>query len=105
MASLLDATATELLASLNSGELTSVDITRACLSQIERHDTRIGAFLRVDVDSALAQAEAIDRRRKSGQPVGKLAGLPVAIKDNLCTAGEPTTCASRMLENFRPPYD
>ena len=53
----------------------------------------------------LQRAEDIDRRRRAGKPLGRLAGLPVAVKDLLCTAGEPTTCASRMLENFRPPYD
>ena len=63
------------------------------------------AFLRVDPEAALARAEEIDRRRAAGQPLGRLAGLPVAIKDVLCTQGEPTTCASRILENFRPPYD
>ncbi len=63
------------------------------------------AFLRVDPSAALAQAEQIDRRRKAGKPLGLLAGLPVAVKDVLCTQGEPTTCASRILENFRPPYD
>src|SRR5215211_1335037 len=105
MSSLLDATATELLARLNSGEVKSVEITRAYLRQIERYDAKIGAFLRIDPDAAIKQAEDVDRRRKAGKPVGKLAGLPVAIKDNLCTTGEPTTCASRMLENFRPPYD
>ena len=63
------------------------------------------AFLRVDPAAALARAEEIDRRRKAGKPLGRLAGLPVAVKDVLCTQGEPTTCASRMLENFRPPYD
>ena len=61
--------------------------------------------MRVDPSAALAQAEEIDRRRKAGKPLGRLAGLPVAVKDVLCTQGEPTTCASRMLENFRPPYD
>ena len=61
--------------------------------------------MRVDPAAALAQAEEIDRRRKAGKPLGRLAGLPVAVKDVLCTQGEPTTCASRMLENFRPPYD
>ena len=63
------------------------------------------AFLRVDAEAALGQAADIDRRRKAGKPVGRLAGLPVAVKDLLCAAGELTTCASRMLENFRPPYD
>ena len=52
-----------------------------------------------------ARPRTIDRRRKAGKPVGRLGGLPVAVKDVLCTQGEPTTCASRMLENFRPPYD
>jgi aspartyl-tRNA(Asn)/glutamyl-tRNA(Gln) amidotransferase subunit A len=75
------------------------------LDRIEQHDGVVRAFLRVNSNAALAKAEEIDRRRKSGKPVGVLAGLPVAVKDVLCTQGEPTTCASRMLENFRPPYD
>ena len=53
----------------------------------------------------LAQARDVDARRKAGEPLGPLAGVPVAIKDVLCIEGEPTTCGSRMLENFRPPYD
>jgi len=61
--------------------------------------------LRVEPELALRQAEQIDQRRKSGAKLGSLAGLPVAVKDVLCSAGELTTCASRMLENFRPPYD
>lgn len=61
--------------------------------------------MRVEPELALQQAEQIDRRRKSGAKLGSLAGLPVAVKDVLCSAGELTTCASRMLENFRPPYD
>ena len=59
----------------------------------------------MDSAGALAQAEAIDRRRKAGQTVGRLQGLPVAVKDVLCARGEPTTCGSRMLEGFCPPYD
>ena len=98
-------TATELVRQLAAGEVTSVELTRRCLDRIERHDGAVRAFLRVDPAAALAQAEEIDRRRKAGKPLGRLAGLPVAVKDVLCTQGEPTTCASRMLENFRPPYD
>ena len=75
------------------------------LDRIDRHDGRCGRSLRSIRRAALAQAEEIDRRRKAGKPLGRLAGLPVAVKDVLCTQGEPTTCASRMLENFRPPYD
>ncbi|MBN2473046.1 MAG: Asp-tRNA(Asn)/Glu-tRNA(Gln) amidotransferase subunit GatA [Pirellulales bacterium] len=101
----MDQTATELLAGLGSGEITSVAVTQACLDQIERHDKNVRAFLRVDAQAALERAEQIDRRRKEGRTLGRLAGLPVALKDVLCTRGEPTTCASRMLEDFRPPYD
>ncbi|MCR4411544.1 MAG: Asp-tRNA(Asn)/Glu-tRNA(Gln) amidotransferase subunit GatA [Thermoguttaceae bacterium] len=103
--SLTDLTATALLAKLASGDVTSAAITEAFLRRIELHDGQVGAFLRVDRESALAQAEAIDRKRRGGDPVGRLGGLPVAVKDVLCTRGEPTTCASRMLESFRPPYD
>jgi len=103
--SLIDLTATELLARLTSGDVTSVEVTKAYLDQIQRHDAKIGAFLRVDAESALARAAEIDARRAQGKPVGRLAGLPVAVKDVLVTKGELTTCASRMLANFRPPYD
>ncbi len=102
---MLNLTATALVRKLAAGEISSVDLTWACLDRIQRHDGAVRAFLRVDPPAALAQAEAIDRRRRAGQPVGMLAGLPVAVKDLLCAEGEPTTCASRMLENFRPPYD
>lgn len=103
--SLIDLTAAELLAELQSGKVTSAEVIDAFLRQIERHDGKIKAFLRVDRDAALARAAEIDRKRKAGEPLGRLAGLPVAIKDVLATEGEPTTCGSRMLENFRPPYD
>ncbi|MGA2031884.1 MAG: Asp-tRNA(Asn)/Glu-tRNA(Gln) amidotransferase subunit GatA [Thermoguttaceae bacterium] len=102
---LTDQTATALLARLNSAEITSVELTQAFLERIGRLDGSVKAFLRVDSAAALARAEQIDRRRAAGKPLGRLAGLPVAVKDVLCTEGEPTTCASRMLENFRPPYD
>lgn len=97
--------ATQLLAELNGGTLTSEQITRAYLDQISLHDRTVGAFIRVDAECALDQAAAIDRRRAAGEPIGRLAGLPVAVKDVVCSAGEPTTCASRMLERFVPPYD
>jgi len=100
-----DQTAAQLLDGLASGEITSVEVTEAFLDQIENHEQRVRAFLRVDAYGSLARAEEIDQRRRSGKPVGPLAGLPVAVKDLLCTRGEPTTCASRILENFRPPYN
>ncbi len=102
---LIDLTATELLARLNKGVITSVEVTRAFLDRIRQCDGKVKAFLRVDPPAALERAEEIDRRRRAGKPLGRLAGLPVAIKDLLCTKGETTTCVSRILENFRPPYD
>ncbi len=102
---LIDLTATELLGELASGRVKAVEVTQAFLDQIRKHDAAVGAFFRVDPPAALARAEAIDRRRAAGQPLGRLAGVPVAVKDLLCTKGELTTCASRILENFRPPYD
>jgi aspartyl-tRNA(Asn)/glutamyl-tRNA(Gln) amidotransferase subunit A len=103
--SLLQATAADLIASLRSGKVSSVEVTTAYLDQIAAHDGKIKAFLHVDRDAALAAARAIDDKRAAGQPLGKLAGLPVAIKDVICTQGVRTTCASKMLENFVPPYD
>jgi len=103
--SLVDFTATELLERLNRGETTSVELTEAFLNRIERHDGSVRAFLRVNGQAALDRAAQIDQKRKRGEPVGRLGGLPVAIKDVLCTQGERTTCASRILEDFRPPFD
>src|SRR4051794_15373626 len=103
--SLLGSSATQLLEKLNSGETTSVAITQAYLDEIKRSDPLVKAFLRSDGDAALKQAAEVDRRRRDKKPVGRLGGLPVAVKDLLCAKGELTTCASRILENFRPPYD
>jgi aspartyl-tRNA(Asn)/glutamyl-tRNA(Gln) amidotransferase subunit A len=98
-------TAAGLLAHLESGAVTAEEATRAYLDRAERLDGRLNAFLHRDPEHALDQARSIDRRRRNGEPLGALAGVPVAIKDVLCTRGELTTCGSRMLANFRPPYD
>ena len=103
--SLLEQTASQHLRDLESGDLTSTELTTACLDRIAAVDGRVGAFLRVSSERALEQAAAIDARRRAGKPVGRLAGLPIAIKDIFCERGEVTTCASRMLESFRSPYD
>jgi aspartyl-tRNA(Asn)/glutamyl-tRNA(Gln) amidotransferase subunit A len=103
--SLIRQGASELLAQLTAGTITSAEVTQACLDQITKHDPQVKAFLRVDAPRALERAADIDKRRKGGKPVGRLAGLPVAIKDLLCTQGETTTCGSKILEHFAPPYD
>jgi aspartyl-tRNA(Asn)/glutamyl-tRNA(Gln) amidotransferase subunit A len=103
--SILSTPASEILAGLEAGSLTSSEVTQASLDAIEARNTAVGALLTVNADQALERAADIDRRRQSGEPVGVMAGLPIALKDNICTKGTRTTCASRMLEEFVPPYD
>ncbi|HQU46550.1 MAG TPA: amidase, partial [Pirellulales bacterium] len=105
MSNLTELTATELLAELTAGRVTSAEATQAFVDRIEAHDKMVGAFLRFNSIAALEQARHIDQRRRNGERLGRLAGLPVAVKDLLCSRGEKTTCASRMLENFVAPYD
>ena len=97
-------TVTEADAALAAGDISSVDLTRSVLDRIDAVDGRTGAYLLVTADAALAQARAADARRAGGD-VGPLVGIPLAIKDVLCTEGIVTTCASRILEGFVPPYD
>jgi aspartyl-tRNA(Asn)/glutamyl-tRNA(Gln) amidotransferase subunit A len=98
-------TATQQLQLLNSGQITSEELTQAYVDRIRAVDPQVRAYLRVNADAALTQARVVDARRKQGEKLGRLAGLPVAVKDLLCQEGEITSCASRMLENYRAPYD
>jgi aspartyl-tRNA(Asn)/glutamyl-tRNA(Gln) amidotransferase subunit A len=103
--SLTTRSAAELLADLNTNRVSSVELVNAYAERICARDGEIKAFLHLDIDAALAQAKEIDARRTAGKPVGKLGGLPIAIKDVLCTKGIKTTCGSKILQNFVPPYD
>lgn len=103
--SLIQQSAVQLSRLLQSGEVSSAELTQAYLDRIAAHDATIGAFLRVDAERALKTAEEVDERRAAGEQLGKLAGLPVAVKDNLADRGQRVTCASRMLEEFTSPYD
>src|SRR5580692_316333 len=103
--SLLDATASQLLDAIAARKSSAVSVATAFLNQIAAHDARIGAFLHVDREGALKQAAQVDEKLRARQPLGKLAGLPIAIKDVVCTRGLPTTCGSRSLQKFVPPYD
>ena len=91
--------------SLRAGTISAGEVTRAYLDRIGRIEPRIRAYLTVTADQALAQADAVDRARKAGDRLGPLAGVPLALKDVLCTRGIRTTCASKILEPFVPPYD
>jgi aspartyl-tRNA(Asn)/glutamyl-tRNA(Gln) amidotransferase subunit A len=102
---LTDRPAADLLALLGRGEITAESLASQFLDVIRRREPRVKAFLSVDEDGAMAQARSVDARRRRGEPLGTLAGVPVAVKDVLCTKGQRTTCGSKMLANFVPPYD
>ena len=98
-------TAAQLASAMVAGEVSSVDVTRAHLARIGAVDGDVHAFLHVDVEGALAAARAVDERRRAGERLPALAGVPVAVKDIITTAGLPTTAGSRMLDGWLPPYD
>jgi len=90
---------------LRSGEVSARELTDRHLSRIEAVDGTVNAYLEVTAERARADADRIDALRAAGEPLPPLAGVPLAIKDNLCTRGVRTTCSSRMLETFVPPYE
>ncbi len=95
----------ELVDAYRAGATTPTEATAAYLARIAAHDQKVGAYLTVTSDDALARARASDERYRKGTPRGPLDGVPVALKDVFCTRGVRTTCGSKILGNFVPPYD
>ena len=104
-ADLVRQSATELAEAIAEGEVSAEEVTRSHLDRISAVDADVHAFLEVLTDDALASARAIDAKRAAGDRLGPLAGVPLALKDVLTMSGVPTTCGSRILEGWRPPYD
>ena len=98
-------TAAEMANALKAGEISAVELTQAHLQRIIEVDEKVKAFLFVDSEGALAQAKDVDARRNKGEKLPPLAGVPLALKDVMVQKGVPTTCGSKILEGWRPPYD
>ena len=102
---MIQQTAAQMADALAKGEITSVELTQAHLDRISAVDGQVKAFLHVDTEGALAQAKDVDARRKSGEKLSPIAGVPLALKDVLAQKGVPTTAGSKILQGWRPPYD
>ena len=102
---LIRMTAAQIAAAIASGEVSAVEIASAHLARIDEVDGRVRAFLHVERDGALRAAGQVDQRRAAGELLGPLAGVPLALKDVFTTLDMPTTCGSRILAGWRPPYD
>jgi|LGVF01.1.fsa_nt_gb aspartyl-tRNA(Asn)/glutamyl-tRNA(Gln) amidotransferase subunit A len=90
---------------LRSNKVTSVELVENVFQRIDKIESDLDSFLEVYKEEALEKAKVIDEKLKNGEELGDLAGIPIAIKDNMCTIGKCTTCGSKMLENFKPPYN
>jgi aspartyl-tRNA(Asn)/glutamyl-tRNA(Gln) amidotransferase subunit A len=95
----------ELHDQLVSKQRSAVEIAQAALDRIQLLEPKLHSFLHITADQALAQAKQVDAKLAAGEVIGPLAGIPIGIKDNMCTQGIATTCASKILENFVPPYE
>ena len=102
---LQDLTALKLGEAIKKGETTAVEAAESCFAQIKKMEPEVHAFINLDEERAMDQAKKVQKEIEEGRLTGPLAGVPVAVKDNICTKGLATTCGSRMLEHFVPPYD
>ena len=102
---LYELTVHELRDKLAKKEITSEDITKSYIKRIEEKEPEVKAFVNTTTENAIEIAKEIDKKRAEGENISELAGIPIGIKDNICTKGVKTTCSSKMLENFVSPYD
>ncbi|THB76627.1 MAG: Asp-tRNA(Asn)/Glu-tRNA(Gln) amidotransferase subunit GatA [Desulfobulbaceae bacterium] len=98
-------TISQALEALETRDLSAMELTKSCLERIEQTEEAVGAFVTLDPEGAIAAAEEADRLRAQNNTVGKLCGIPLSLKDLLCTKGVKTTCGSNILADFVPPYD
>jgi aspartyl-tRNA(Asn)/glutamyl-tRNA(Gln) amidotransferase subunit A len=101
---ILSLSAVELSKEIKSGSLTAVDAMKAVLEQIDRTEKEYNCYVTIDREGALSRAEEVQKKIENGELDGPLAGVPVAVKDNMCTEGMKTTCSSKILDNFIPTY-
>ena len=102
---LYDKTAHELHDMLKAKKISAVELTEEVFNHINQNESKIGAYITLTHDEAVHAAKIVDSKISNGEDIGILTGIPCAIKDNICTKGIKTTCASKILENFVPPYD
>ncbi len=102
--SILDMTAVGLAKAIRAGETTAVEAMEAVIAQIEKTEKELNCYVTFDKEAALERAREAQKKIEAGELTGPLAGVPVSIKDNMCTEGIKTTCSSKILENFVPTF-
>ena len=105
MSDLLKMNLAELGSALSARKISAAELTKAYVASIDKNEPQVGAYVSTDARMALDMAIAVDKRRAAGEELSPLAGIPMGVKDNICTKGVTTTCASRMLSDYVPPYD
>ena len=95
----------ELIEKIKNKEISILDLTESCFERIEETDHLLHSFVNLSKEKAIKKAKLLDDNLKKGKKIGELHGLPLANKDLICVKDFPTTCASRILQGFRPPYD